>query len=83
MTLWEARDFFDNLQLPEGDAFIAKRLLHEIRSRLTFLDEVGLGYLTLDRLSSTLSGGESQRVTLAMQLGSTLSGRSTSWTNRV
>ena len=59
MTLWEARDFFDNLQLPEGDAFIAKRLLHEIRSRLTFLDEVGLGYLTLDRLSSTLSGGES------------------------
>ena len=46
MTLWEARDFFDNLQLPEGDAFIAKRLLHEIRSRLTFLDEVGLGYLT-------------------------------------
>ena len=74
MTLWEARDFFDNLQLPEGDAFIAKRLLHEIRSRLTFLDEVGLGYLTLDRLSSTLSGGESQRVTLATQLGSSLVG---------
>ena len=74
MTLWEARDFFDNLQLPEGDAFIAKRLLHEIRSRLTFLDEVGLGYLALDRLSSTLSGGESQRVTLATQLGSSLVG---------
>ena len=74
MTLWEARDFFDNLQLSEGDAFIAKRLLHEIRSRLTFLDEVGLGYLTLDRLSSTLSGGESQRVTLATQLGSSLVG---------
>ena len=74
MTLWEARDFFDQLQLSEADAFIAKRLLHEIGSRLTFLDEVGLGYLTLDRLSSTLSGGESQRVTLATQLGSSLVG---------
>lgn len=74
MTLWEARDFFDQLQLSEADAFIAKRLLHEIRSRLSFLDEVGLGYLTLDRLSSTLSGGESQRVTLATQLGSSLVG---------
>ena len=74
MTLWEARDFFDQLQLSEADALIAKRLLHEIGSRLTFLDEVGLGYLTLDRLSSTLSGGESQRVTLATQLGSSLVG---------
>jgi len=74
MTLWEARDFFDQLQLSEAEAFIAKRLLHEIRSRLSFLDEVGLGYLTLDRLSSTLSGGESQRVTLATQLGSSLVG---------
>ena len=68
MTLWEARDFFDQLQLSEADAFIAKRLLHEIGSRLTFLDEVGLGYLTLDRLSSTLSGGESQRIKLASEL---------------
>lgn len=74
MSLWEARDFFDNLQLSPADEHIAHRLLHEIRSRLLFLDEVGLGYLTLDRLSNTLSGGESQRVTLATQLGSSLVG---------
>lgn len=74
MTLWEARRFFDELELSEADTLIAKRLLHEIRSRLLFLDEVGLGYLTLDRLSNTLSGGESQRVTLATQLGSSLVG---------
>lgn len=74
MTLWEARRFFDELTLSDDDALIAKRLLHEIRSRLLFLDEVGLGYLTLDRLSNTLSGGESQRVTLATQLGSSLVG---------
>ena len=74
LTLWEARRFFDELELSPADQLIAKRLLHEIRSRLGFLDEVGLGYLTLDRLSNSLSGGESQRVTLATQLGSSLVG---------
>jgi len=53
---------------------IGERLLTEIRNRLTFLEEVGLGYLTLDRLSSTLSGGESQRINLATSLGSSLVG---------
>lgn len=66
--------WFDNLQLDETDSRIAKRLLTEIRNRLTFLREVGLGYLTLDRLSNTLSGGESQRINLATSLGSALVG---------
>ena len=74
MTLDEAKVFFDELHISEEDAFIAKRLLLEIRNRLSFLQEVGLGYLTLDRLSNTLSGGESQRVTLASQLGNNLVG---------
>ena len=74
MTLWEAQHFFDTLELSPAEELIAKRLLHEIRSRLGFLVEVGLGYLTLDRLSNSLSGGESQRVTLATQLGSSLVG---------
>ena len=70
----ELRAFFDTLELPENDAAIASRLLTEIRHRLRFLDEVGLGYLTLDRLSSSLSGGESQRINLATSLGSSLVG---------
>ncbi len=70
----ELRAFFDTLELPENDAAIAARLLTEIRHRLRFLDEVGLGYLTLDRLSSSLSGGESQRINLATSLGSSLVG---------
>lgn len=74
LTLDDAQLFFEGLQLDEHDAFVAKRLLQEIRSRISFLVEVGLGYLTLDRLSNTLSGGESQRVTLASQLGSSLVG---------
>ncbi|KGN71973.1 excinuclease ABC subunit A [Porphyromonas sp. COT-239 OH1446] len=74
MTLDEAKAFFDSLEFDEARAHIARRLLTEIRSRLSFLQEVGLGYLTLDRLSNTLSGGESQRVTLATQLGSSLVG---------
>ncbi|MCH5234322.1 MAG: excinuclease ABC subunit UvrA [Muribaculaceae bacterium] len=65
---------FENLNLSENDRLIGKRLLTEINSRLNFLCEVGLGYLTLDRLSSTLSGGESQRINLATSLGSSLVG---------
>lgn len=74
MPITELRSFFDNLTLDETDTVIATRLLLEIASRLQFLDEVGLGYLTLDRLSSTLSGGESQRINLATSLGSSLMG---------
>jgi len=67
-------DFFNNLSLDEHDAAVAKRLLPEINARLQFLNDVGLGYLTLNRLSSTLSGGESQRINLATSLGSSLVG---------
>ena len=66
--------FFDDLQLSEHDAAIAKRLLKEITTRLSFLDKVGLSYLTLNRKSNTLSGGESQRINLATSLGSSLVG---------
>jgi len=74
LTVKEARAFFSNLQLSEGHLKIADRILEEIRSRLQFLDEVGLDYLTLDRLTSTLSGGESQRIQLATSLGAHLVG---------
>ncbi|MCM1076030.1 MAG: excinuclease ABC subunit UvrA [Bacteroides sp.] len=67
-------DFFRNLTLDETDTKIASRLLREINNRISYLEEVGLGYLTLDRLSSTLSGGESQRINLATSLGSSLVG---------
>ena len=70
----EVKEFFDQLELNETDAAIAKRLLTEINSRLQFLIDVGLGYLALDRLSSSLSGGESQRINLATSLGSSLVG---------
>lgn len=66
--------FFDDLELDETDRAIAERVLTEIRSRLRFLVDVGLGYLTLNRLSNTLSGGESQRINLASSLGSSLVG---------
>lgn len=67
-------EFFRNLRLSDHDAKVAKRLLVEIKSRLKFLMDVGLGYLTLNRLSNTLSGGESQRINLATSLGSSLVG---------
>ncbi len=67
-------DFFDGLRLTEKEEKIAGRLLLEIRNRLHFLINVGLGYLTINRLSSTLSGGESQRINLATSLGSSLVG---------
>jgi excinuclease ABC subunit A len=66
--------YFDGLQLSEHDAGIAKRILTEITGRLAFLQNVGLGYLSLNRLSNSLSGGESQRINLATSLGSSLVG---------
>jgi len=74
LTVKEARTFFSTLVLSELQAKVAEKILEEIRSRLQFLDEVGLDYLTLDRLTSTLSGGESQRIQLATSLGSHLVG---------
>ena len=74
MPVVKLHEWFKDLQLDKDEATIAKRLLVEIENRLSFLDEVGLGYLTLDRLSSTLSGGESQRINLATSLGSSLVG---------
>ncbi len=74
MTVAEARKFFSGLELSAGEAVIAGKVLEEIQQRLQFLDEVGLDYLTLDRLTSTLSGGESQRIQLATSLGSHLVG---------
>ena len=74
MPVKELIPFFDNLQLDAHDEKIAARMLTEIRNRLSYLQDVGLGYLTLDRLSSTLSGGESQRINLATSLGSNLTG---------
>jgi excinuclease ABC subunit A len=67
-------EFFRNIVLEESDQKIAERLLKEITMRLKFLMDVGLPYLTLNRLSSTLSGGESQRINLATSLGSNLVG---------
>ncbi len=74
MTVKEARPFFDHLQLSAAETTIAEKILEEIQQRLRFLDEVGLDYLTLDRLTSTLSGGEAQRIQLATSLGSHLVG---------
>jgi excinuclease ABC subunit A len=74
LTVKEAREFFSTLQLSEGQRKVAEKILDEIRTRLQFLDEVGLDYLSLDRLTSTLSGGESQRIQLATSLGSHLVG---------
>ena len=74
LTVRDARRSFETLELGDRDAVIAGKLLAEVRRRLTFLSDVGLDYLTLDRLSSTLSGGESQRINLATSLGSALVG---------
>jgi excinuclease ABC subunit A len=74
LTVSEARAFFDALTLTDSEAKIAGKILEEIQQRLRFLDEVGLDYLTLDRLTSTLAGGEAQRIQLATSLGSHLVG---------
>ena len=74
MPVARLTEWFDRLHLPTHDAEIGRRLLTEIRSRLQFLMDVGLGYLTLNRLSNTLSGGESQRINLCTSLGSSLVG---------
>jgi len=74
MAITELAEWFDRLQLNETEQQTAEMLLHEIRSRLQFMQDVGLGYLTLNRMSSTLSGGESQRISLAKSLGSSLVG---------
>ncbi len=74
MSVVEALEFIDNLKLSNRDALIGERILKEINERLGFLKSVGLEYLTLSRMSGTLSGGESQRIRLATQIGSSLVG---------
>ena len=74
LPITKALEFFQNLALTEHEAKVAERLVTEITNRLSYLERVGLGYLTLNRLSSTLSGGESQRISLATSLGSALVG---------
>jgi len=74
MTISDAREYFDTLSLSEYEMTIGSRIVEELRKRSRYLDEVGLNYLTLDRLSNTLSGGESQRINLATSLGSALVG---------
>ncbi|MDZ7270630.1 MAG: excinuclease ABC subunit UvrA [candidate division KSB1 bacterium] len=74
MTLAEARRFFDELQLTPFEQQVAGQILRELRNRLSYLDDVGLGYLTLDRRTATLSGGEYQRINLATALGAKLVG---------
>ena len=74
MSVSRAIEFLDELELTETEGLIGARILKEIRERLTFLDNVGVGYLQLDRAAKTLSGGEAQRLRLATQIGSQLVG---------
>ena len=74
LSIEKAHDFFENIALSEKESLIAKRILKEITDRLNFLTNVGLSYLTIDRSATTLSGGESQRIRLATQIGSKLTG---------
>jgi excinuclease ABC subunit A len=74
MPVGRLQEFFDTLELPPHEEKVGRRILLEIKNRLSYLNDVGLGYLTLNRLSSTLSGGESQRINLATSLGSSLVG---------
>jgi excinuclease ABC subunit A len=74
MTIGHAREFFEELELTDFEKEVAEQILFEIRKRLKYLDEVGLDYLTLNRLAKTLSGGENQRISLANSLGSSLIG---------
>ena len=74
MSVSEALDFVEHMQLTEREQMIGDRILKEIKERLGFLNNVGLEYLTLARSASTLSGGESQRIRLATQIGSYLVG---------
>ncbi len=74
MTIGHAHEFFDNLELSAFHQKVADQIVYEIRKRLKYLDEVGLEYLTLNRLTNTLSGGEAQRINLANALGSSLIG---------
>lgn len=74
MTIGHAREFFEKLEISDFEKEVAGQILYEIRKRLKYLDEVGLDYLTLNRLTNTLSGGESQRISLANSLGSSLIG---------
>ena len=74
MPIHNLQEFFRSLQLDDHDTAVAKRILTEINNRIQFMMDVGLGYLTLNRLSNTLSGGESQRINLATSLGSSLVG---------
>ena len=74
LSLEKALQFFESIELTETERFIVTQAMKEITSRLTFLNNVGVGYLTLDRMAGTLSGGESQRIRLATQIGSALMG---------
>lgn len=74
MTVEESQHYFNHLELSVTDSTIAARIIEEIKNRLRFLNNVGLGYLSLNRLSNSLSGGESQRINLATSLGSNLTG---------